>query len=224
MHASRDPCSRLSAKNITPATTSTMAVSTPIAMPTLPNPQGDITALLEQWSSGQSAAGEIVPILYKELRRIAAARLRAERTGHTLQPTALVNDLYLKLASSAPQQWQNRAHFLTFASHVMRQLLADHARKFRSQKRGMGGQKCELKENSGAVPSHSPDALALDEALSELAKYDERKAKLIELKYFGGLSGEELAETLEMSSATVTREVRRAEAWLKNFLSGAPAQ
>ena len=185
-----------------------------------PNQHGDITVLLEQWSSGQlNAADDLVPILYRELRKIAAARLRADRAGHTLQPTALVNEAYLKLMGSAPQRWENRAHFLTFASHIMRQLLTDHARKFRSKKRGTGEQNNQLMDEAGAVPDRAPDVLALDEALSELAKFDQRKAKVIELKYFGGLTGEEMAESLGTSTATIARDLRMAEAWLKSYLN-----
>ena len=181
-----------------------------------------LTALLDQWSAGdKAAADQIVPILYRELRKVAAARLRSDRSGHTLQPTALVNEAYLKLAGSAPQQFENRAHFLTFASHIMRQILTDHARKVRSDKRGGGEAKLELKEDSGAQLHPESILVDLDDALREFGKTDERKAKLIEMKYFGGLTGEEMAVALEIGTATVTRELRLAEAWLRRYLAGA---
>lgn len=180
-----------------------------------------LTALLSQWSAGnKGAADEIVPILYRELRKVAAARLRSDRSGHTLQPTALVNEAYLKLIGSAPQHWENRAHFLTFASHIMRQILTDHARKFRSAKRGGGDVKIELQDRVGAMEHPESLLVALDDALTEFSGVDERKAKLIEMKYFGGLTGEEMATALGIGTATVTRELRLAEAWLRRYVAG----
>lgn len=179
-----------------------------------------LTQLLGEWSAGRRDSGdEIVAILYRELRRVAAARLRSDRPGHTLQPTALVNEAYLKLVNSSAQRWENRAHFLTFASHIMRQILTDHARKVRSAKRGGGEGKESLNEAAAAVPSRDSTIESLDEALAELEKLDPRKAKVIELKYFGGLTGEEMALALEIGTATVTRELRLAEAWLRQYMA-----
>lgn len=180
-----------------------------------------LTQLLGEWSSGRrEVADEIIPILYRELRKVAAARLRSDRSGHTLQPTALVNEAYLKLVGSSAQKWENRTHFLTFASHIMRQILTDHSRKVRAAKRGGGEAKEELNEQAAGVPARDSSLETLDEALTALEKIDPRKAKIIELKYFGGLTGEEIAEAMELGTATITRDLRMAEAWLRRYMAG----
>ncbi|HEU0123942.1 MAG TPA: sigma-70 family RNA polymerase sigma factor [Bryobacteraceae bacterium] len=179
-----------------------------------------LTQLLTEWSSGRrEAADEIVPLLYRELRKVAAARLRMNGADHTLQPTALVNEAYLKLAGTATPRWQNRTHFLAFASHIMRQILTDYSRREKAAKRGGGQVVVPLEEGLDGVERDS-SLLALDDALTALEKVDARKARIIELKYFGGLTGEEISEAMEISTATVTRDLRLAEAWLRRFLAG----
>ena len=142
---------------------------------------------------------------------MAYARLRSERSGHTLQPTALIHEAYLKLVGHDQKEWHSRSHFFSVASQIMREILVDYARKHAAAKRG-GGEKIALDEAISLAPERSHMLVALDDALSELARFDERKARLIELKYFGGLSGEEIAEALGISISTITRESRLAEA------------
>jgi RNA polymerase sigma-70 factor, ECF subfamily len=181
---------------------------------------GQFTALLEKWSSGdKSALKDLAPIVYGELRKLAAANLSREREDHTLTPTALLHEAYLKLVDHKQDHWHGRAHFYAVASHIMREILIDHARKHRAAKRGGGQPKVSFEDAVAFIPEKSDAILALDEALQELAKNDERKARLIELRYFGGLSGQEIAEVLNISIATITRESRMAEAWLQRYLS-----
>jgi RNA polymerase sigma factor (TIGR02999 family) len=177
--------------------------------------QHDVTQLLMDWRNGdQRALEQLMPLVYDELRRLAALYLRRERDGHTLQTTALVNEAYLQLIGQQHRDWQNRAHFLGIAAHLMRNILVDHARAHAAAKRGGGEQALPLNE-AVKVPSKSaPDVLALNDALNDLAKHDERKSKIIELRYFGGLSMEEVAEVTGLSEATLRRELRMAEAWL----------
>ncbi len=178
----------------------------------------DVTKLLLDWRNGNEQALEkLTPLLYDELRRLAARYLRREREGHTLQTTALVNEAYLQLIGQQARDWQNRAHFLAIASHLMRNILVDHARAHAAAKRGGGEQALPLDEaiRVGKVPDKTaPDVLALDDALKDLAKHDQRKSRIIELRYFGGLSMEEIAEVTGLSEATLRRELRMAEAWL----------
>lgn len=180
---------------------------------------GQFTVLLEKWSHGdKSALQTLTPIVYKELRKLAAANLARERQDHTLTPTALLHEAYLKLVDHKQNRWHGRAHFYAVASHIMREILIEHARKHRAAKRGGGQDKVSLDDAIAFFPGKSDVVVALDEALQELAKQDERKARLIELKYFGGLSGQEIAQVLNISIATITRESRMAEAWLQRYL------
>lgn len=181
---------------------------------------GQFTTLLEKWSRGEkSALKTLTPVVYTELRKLAAANLAREREDHTLSPTALLHEAYLKLVDHKQDHWHGRVHFYAVASHLMREILIEHARKHRAAKRGGGQRKISLEDATAFAPERSETLVALDEALRELAKYDERKTQLIELKYFGGLSGQEIAEVLNVSVSTVTRESRLAEAWLKRYLT-----
>lgn len=180
---------------------------------------GDFTQALKSYGSGdKSALDRLTPIVYKELRKLASARLRSERPDHTLQATALVHEAYVRLVGREWDQWESRTHFFSVASHIMRQILVDHARKHDAAKRS-SGEKVALDEAVSFAPERGAALLAMDDALREMAKFDERKSKLIELKYFGGLTSEELATALDISVATVTRESRLAEAWLRNYLT-----
>ena len=161
-----------------------------------------------------------MPLVYHELRRLAAAYLRNQTTGHTLQPTALVHEAYLRLVDRSQSDWKDRAHFFNIAATIMRQILVDHARAKVAVKRGGGNAKVEFKDTLNYSDEKAAELLALDDALRGLAAVDERKARVIELRYFGGLSVEESAETLGVSIATIGRETRYAEAWLRRELSG----
>lgn len=181
---------------------------------------GEFTILLQRWSEGDEAAlGTLTPIVYDELRRLARSHFARERGGNTLQPTELVSEAYLKLVGQKPNQWQGRAHFYGIASRVMRQILIERARSRGAIKRGAGEKPIALDEAIRSADSRGDLVLALDDALLELAKIDERKSRLIEMKYFGGLTGEELTEALGISLSTVGRECRLAEAWLHKYLS-----
>jgi RNA polymerase sigma factor (TIGR02999 family) len=180
----------------------------------------DITELLQDWAAGKpQALAQLTPIVYTELRHLAASLLRGERAGHTLQPTALIHEAYLKLAAHKQDHWHSRAHFFAFASHVMRQVLSNHARAHGAAKRGSGVAAVSLQDAIDTLAAPGSAFLALDDALNELARYDARKAQLIELKYFGGLTGEEISGVLNISVSTITRESRLAEAWLQEFLA-----
>lgn len=179
----------------------------------------NITQLLAHWRAGDEAAlGQLMPVVYQELRRIADSYLRRERSDHTLQPTALIHEAYMRLIDQSLPQWQNRAHFYGVAAQLMRQILVEHARAQLTQKRGGGGHKVELDEALNYAPDKAAELLALDDALTALAAFDERKSRLIELRYFGGLTVEETALVLAVSTATVTREQRLAQAWLRQEL------
>lgn len=175
----------------------------------------DVTQLLLAWRSGdEQALAKLTPLVYGELHRLAARYLRREREGHTLQATALVNEAYLQLIDQQRVAWQNRAHFIGIAAHLMRQILVDHARARATAKRGHGLAPLPLDEAKGVPDTPAPDVIALDEALQSLARFDERKSRIIELRYFGGLSLEEIAEVTGLSIATIRRDLRMAEAWL----------
>ena len=161
----------------------------------------------------------LTPLVYNELRRLAERYLRNERSAATLQPTALVHEAYLRLVAQSMPDWESRAHFFGVAAHLMRQILVDHARKHRSAKRGSGAEKLSIDEIVGLGAEKPGDIIALDDALKTLADLDERKAKVIELRFFGGLSVEETAAALGVSAATLGREQRMAEAWLHRELS-----
>ena len=178
------------------------------------NARGDITQLLQQVSSGGEGVDELLDVVYAELRRQAARYLRRERKNHTLQPTALVNEAFMKLVDQRNVRWQNRAHFFGIAAQAMRRIVIDHARARQRLKRGGVQEVVTLDEAMIAAESRSIDVLALDEALNRLAALDERQAKIVELRYFAGLSVEETAEVTGLSPATIKREWAMARAWL----------
>jgi RNA polymerase sigma factor (TIGR02999 family) len=181
----------------------------------------EITDLLVAWGEGDRAALErLVPLVHAELRRLARGYMRGERAGHTLQTTALVNEAYLKLVEQGRVRWQNRAHFLAIAARQMRHVLVDYARRRKYQKRGGGALQVTLGEAEGMAEARSPDLVALDEALAALAEVDPRRARVVELKFFGGLTTEEAAEALGVSDTTVERDWTVARAWLHKTLKG----
>jgi RNA polymerase sigma factor (TIGR02999 family) len=163
---------------------------------------------------------ELMPLVYHQLRALASRYMRLERTGHTLGPTALVHEAYLKLLSSETP-WEDRVHFMAIAAITMRRILVDHARANRRGKRGSGADRVALDDVVLLQPPMSLDILALDDAMNRLSLQDARKAKLIELSYFGGMNCEEAAAVLEVSTATVNRDLKMAKAWLRQELSGA---
>jgi RNA polymerase sigma factor (TIGR02999 family) len=180
----------------------------------------EVTRLLFEWKSGNQAAIEaLTPLVYSELRRLAGYYLANERSAQTLQPTALVHEAYVRLVSQDHPDWESRAHFFGVAAHLMRQILVDNARKHKSQKRGGGIANLPLEAALGFAPERSAAVIALDDALSALAQLDDRQAKVIELRYFGGFNVEETARALGISVATVGRDQRVAEAWLHRELS-----
>jgi RNA polymerase sigma-70 factor (ECF subfamily) len=184
--------------------------------------QQRVTELLVRWSQGDDAAlTELTPLVYEELRRLAHRQMGGERPNHTLQTTALVNEAYLRLADQANLRWQNRAHFFAVAARAMRRILVSYARSQRSEKRGGGVLKMELDETALVSPEESKEILALHEALEQLATLDSRKAQVVELKYFGGLNYEEMADVLKISPVTVRRDWRFARAWLYTELQNA---
>ena len=182
---------------------------------------GHVTELLRAWSDGdQRALAQLLPLVEAELRRLARIYMGRERRGHTLQPTALVNEAFLRLADARGLRWQDRAHFLGISARLMRRVLVDHARAHGYQKRGGGAQRVTLHEALLASPGQSLDILALDRALEALAAVDERKSRVVELRFFGGLSVEETAEALHLSSDTIKRDWRLAKLWLLRELEG----
>lgn len=183
-------------------------------------PRADVTQLLQQWSLGREDALErLLPEIYAELRRLAASYLRDERRDHTLQPSALVHEAYLKLVDQRAVQWQNRAHFFGIAAQAMRRILVDHARAHGADKRGSGQRAVPLDESLAVGAMPDLDLLALHEALSRLAAIDPQQARVVELRFFGGLTMEETAEAMRISPATVGREWVLAKAWLFAELS-----
>jgi RNA polymerase sigma-70 factor (ECF subfamily) len=178
-------------------------------------PSDDVTQLLADWSKGDRAAlDQLMPVVYNELRNIARSYLKGERPAHTLQPTALIHEAYVRLIAQNIPAWQSRTHFFGVAAHLMRQILVDHARSHQAAKRGSGGQKLSLDDATIFSKERASDLVALDDALAALASFDQRKCRVIELRFFGGLSVEEMAEALSVSVATVGRELRLAQAWL----------
>ena len=172
-----------------------------------------VTLLLAKWAKGnEEALDELTPLVYKQLRQLAASYLRKERLGHTLQPTALVHEAYLRLVDQSSPNWQNRSHFYGVAARLMRQILVDHARRRQAGKRA--GLKVPLEQAVSFQRDRSRDLVALDMGLTALEKVDPRKCRAVELRYFGGLSTEEIAQALEVSANTVLRDLRMAEAWL----------
>ena len=175
----------------------------------------DITALLVDWSKGDKAAlDKLFPLVERELHRLAHSYMRKERSNHTLQTTALVNEAYLRLVDQRNTRWQNRAHFFGIAAQIMRRILMNYARDRQRIKRGGGAIQMSLSETDVVSVTKVSELLALDEALDRLAAIDKRKAKVVEFRYFGGLSVEETAEVLDVSSITVTRDWNMAKAWL----------
>jgi RNA polymerase sigma factor (TIGR02999 family) len=179
----------------------------------------DVTALLAEWSRGEHRAlNQLLPLVYAELRRIAARQLRNERAGHTLQPTALVHEVYLRLVDQRNVDWQNRAHFFGVAAQVMRRILVDHARRHKAGKRGEGLPRVSMEEAKEVAAPDGIPVLALDQALDRLAGMDAELARIVELRAFGGLTIEEAACVLKMSPTTAKREWRTAKAWLTREL------
>ena len=175
----------------------------------------NIARLLLDWRNGNSEAlDRLMPLVYEELRRMANNYMRNERQRHTLQTSALVNEAYLRLVDHENIAWQNRAYFFGVAAQAMRRILVDHARTRNYQKRGGGAQQVSLDEAATLAEDRAAELIALDEALQELAKMDERKSRVVELRYFGGLSMQETAEALGISIPTVTRDCTTAQAWL----------
>lgn len=182
--------------------------------PPPPVSPGEVTGLLRAWSTGDAEAPErLLPLVYAELRRLAAAQMRRERSDHTLQPTALVHEAYVKLVDQR-LAWKDRGHFFGIAARAMRQVLVDHARRKQAQKRS-GGLEVPIESAEPAVAPRTLDLLALDQALHRLAELDARQARLVELRVFAGLTVEEAAGVLECSPATASRDYRHAEAWLR---------
>jgi RNA polymerase sigma factor (TIGR02999 family) len=181
----------------------------------------NITQLLISWNKGdRTALDEMMPLVYNELKRIASYYLSRERTGHTLQTTALVHEAYMRLVDQQRVDWKNRAHFLGIASEMMRRILVNYARDRAAVKRGGNPQRISLSKLNEAVEQPDVDLLALDQALTELGALDSRKSRIVELKFFGGLTTEEIAEVLEISGATVEREWMVARAWLYRAVVG----
>jgi RNA polymerase sigma factor (TIGR02999 family) len=182
-----------------------------------------VTALLVAWSEGDTAALELLtPLVYGELRRLASSYMRQERPGHTLQSTALVHEAFLRLIDQRVH-WNSRAHFFGIAAQMMRRILVDHAKAQSASKRGAGALRIELDEDMATAPHRDVDLLALDEALERLTKVDPQRSRIVELRFFGGLSNEESAAVLGVSPATIQRQWTGARAWLFHELSASEA-
>ena len=180
----------------------------------------DITCLLLDWGTGDRAAlDRLIPLVYQELRRLAHIQMRRERRGDTLQTTALVNEAYLRLVDYERVRPRDRAHFFAIAAQAMRRILIERARSRRSNKRGSGAQRLSLSEAADLSNDRATDLVALDEALTNLAAIDSRKSQIVELKYFGGLTTEEISEVLAVSTPTVERDWRMAKIWLHREIS-----
>jgi RNA polymerase sigma factor (TIGR02999 family) len=183
--------------------------------------QDSVTELLLAWSEGDSSAlNRLMPLVETELRRLASYHMRREDTGHTLQTSALVNELYLKLVDQRQAKWHNRAHFFAVAAHIMRRILVDHARRYIRDKRGGGVAHIPLDDVAVLSPERSAEMLALDEALNRLAAIDPLKGRIVELRHFGGLTVEETAEVLKISGVTVIRHWGLAKSWLRREVRG----
>lgn len=182
--------------------------------------QNEITQLLNRLRHGeQRVLDELVPVVYQELRNLASAYLRKERSGHTLSTTALVNEAYLRLVGQDNLDFENRAHFFGVAAKSMRQILIEYARKIQAAKRGKGEKKISIEEIQGLSEESTEEILALDEALTALENFDDRKARIVELRYFTGLTIEETAEVMNISPATIKRDWNLARAWLFREIS-----
>lgn len=179
----------------------------------------EVTRLLVDWGNGdQAALDKLIPLVHDELRRLAGRYMRRESQGHTLQTSALVNEAYLRLVDQKSVKWQNRAHFFGVAAQLMRRILVDHARSRLRAKRGGRAQMVSLAEQA-VMSNEVAEVIALDEALKNLAEMDQRKSQIVEMKFFGGLTTEEVAEVLKVTSRTVEREWRKAKAWLNRAIS-----
>ena len=182
--------------------------------------QHEITQLLAEWSNGnQSALDELYPLVYDELHRLARRYMSRERKGHTLQTTALINEAYVRFVDQKNVHWANRSHFFAISAQIMRRILIDHARRYAYAKRGGGAQQVSLDEAAIVTSGIGSELIRLDEALKTLAKLDERRCHVVELRYFGGLSNEEIAGVLNVSENTVTRDWNMARAWLYQQLT-----
>jgi RNA polymerase sigma-70 factor (ECF subfamily) len=189
------------------------------------NLPGDVTGLLLEWRGGnEDALSRLIPLVHEELHRLADRYIRRERAGHTLQATALVNEAYLRLIDAKRVQWRDRAHFLAISARLMRRVLVDYARSRGYQKRGGDAVRVTLVEEIAAVGEPDLELVALDDALQALAKFDERKSRVVELRSFGGLSVEETAAVLHVSPDTVMRDWKLAKAWLLRELGGGQAE
>jgi RNA polymerase sigma factor (TIGR02999 family) len=185
------------------------------------NDSGQITQLLQEYQSGnKNALDDVFPMVYDELRKLAASRLRSERPEHTLQATALVHEAYLRLIEQDKQTWQNRAHFFGLAAEMMRRILVNHAVKRNADKRFGNQTRLELDEMIEFTQGKDVNLILLDEAMTKLAEFDPKQSKIVELKFFGGLTNEEIAEVLGVSDSTIKREWRIAKAWLHDELNG----
>jgi len=181
---------------------------------------GEVSSLLRAWGDGdQGALEKLTPIVYDELRRLARRHMKGERPGHSLQTTALANEAYMRLVDYKRMQWQNRAHFFAVSSQLMRRILVDHARRH-NLKRGGGVQHVSLEQAAVLVTDEDTDIVALDDALNALARIDPRKVQVVEMRFFGGLSVEEIAEVLKVSTVTVKRDWSTARTWLYRELTG----
>jgi RNA polymerase sigma-70 factor, ECF subfamily len=181
---------------------------------------GDVTHLLVAWAAGdKTALDKLMPLVYRELRYLAKRQLRRERRDHTLQTTALVNEAYLRLVQQRDAQWQHRSQFFAIAASLMRRILVDHARRRRYQKRGGGAVRVTIEDLALASPARPHEIVALDDALRELDKRDKRKATVVELRYFGGLTVEEIADLLGVAPVTVKRDWVLAKAWLYRHMA-----
>ena len=186
-------------------------------------PQGEVTQLLARWREGeQEAFDRLLPLVEGQLRRLARRHMRRERANHTLQTTALLNEAYLRLVRQTHVEWQNRAHFLAIASRSMRRVLLDHAKSVRRAKRGGGVPQVTLDEGSVLSPERSEQVLALEAALVKLEATDPRRSRVVEMRHFGGLTAEEIAHVLGVSTVTVLRDWRLAKAWLVCELDRSP--
>jgi RNA polymerase sigma factor (TIGR02999 family) len=186
---------------------------------------GTVSVLLRAWGRGDlQARDDLAAAVYRELRRRAGAYLRRERPDHTLQPTALVHEAYMRLVGQERVAWQNRAHFFAIASQIMRRILVDHARERQAAKRPDAGVKVTLDDRIGVAAQRECELIDLDQALTELAGIDSRQGHIVELRYFGGLSEQEVAEVLSISRATVTREWQAARAWLYRRITARPVR
>lgn len=180
----------------------------------------EVTRLLLDWSKGdKTALDKLMPLIYEELRRLAHRYMSRERAGHTMQTTALVNEAYVRLVNRKNVHWQDRAHFFAIAAELMRTILVDHARSHASTKRGGGARKLSLDEALVVSQERAADVVALDEALRALALIDPKQSRIVELRFFGGLTIEETAEVLDLSAATIKREWSTAKAWLYHELA-----